>query len=73
MVMRSKSSDGRIADGIGRPIMIANPTESGQMLINGSPVVIASQMPNVEPGATRSPLAAGRPPTWSLPGRQRKC
>jgi HK97 family phage major capsid protein len=46
-----------MSDGIGRPIMIANPTESGQMLINGSPVVIASQMLNVEPGAT--PVAFG--------------
>lgn len=46
-----------MSDATGRPIMIASPTESGQFLINGSPVVIASQMPDVAPGAT--PVAFG--------------
>src|SRR5262245_8838857 len=46
-----------MSDATGRPIMIASPTESGQFLINGSPVVIASQFPDVAPGAT--PVAFG--------------
>src|SRR5262245_20054057 len=46
-----------MSDATGRPIMVASPTESGQFLINGSPVVIASQMPEVAPGAT--PIAFG--------------
>jgi HK97 family phage major capsid protein len=37
--------------------MIASPTESGQFLINGSPITIASQMPDVHAGAT--PVAFG--------------
>jgi HK97 family phage major capsid protein len=46
-----------MSDATGRPIMVASPTETGQFLINGSPVVIASQMANVEPGSL--PLAFG--------------
>jgi len=44
-----------MSDAIGRPLLIASPTEGGQFLLNGSPIVIASQMPN--PGAT--PVAFG--------------
>jgi len=46
-----------MSDANSRPIMIASPTESGQMLINGSPVVIATMMPDVLPGST--PVAFG--------------
>jgi len=37
--------------------LIAHPTEAGQFLINGSPVVIATQLPDVLPGTT--PIAFG--------------
>jgi len=41
-----------MSDASGRPIMVSSPTEAGQFLLNGSPIVIASQMPDVQPGAT---------------------
>ena len=37
--------------------MIPSPTEAEQFLVNGSPVVIATQMPHVAPGST--PIAFG--------------
>src|SRR5262249_13611636 len=46
-----------MSDSTGRPIMIAMPTDSGQFMINGSPVRIVAQMPNVAPGTT--PVAFG--------------
>lgn len=46
-----------MSDATGRPLMIANPTEAGQLLLNGSAVVIATQMPDVLPGST--PIAYG--------------
>jgi HK97 family phage major capsid protein len=46
-----------MSDGIGRPIMIADPTQGGRMVIGGRPVVIATQMPDVAPGST--PVAYG--------------
>src|SRR5262245_23287311 len=46
-----------MSDASGRPIMVASPTEGGQFLLNGSPIVIASQMPDVAPGST--PVAFG--------------
>jgi HK97 family phage major capsid protein len=49
-----------MSDAMGRPIMLAMPTEPARFLINGSPVTIASQMPDVAPGAT--PVAFGN---WS--------
>jgi HK97 family phage major capsid protein len=41
-----------MSDAAGRPIMIDNPTQAGQFLLNGSPVVMATQMPSVAPGST---------------------
>ena len=46
-----------MSDATGRPLMIASPTEAGTFLVNGSPVKIATQMPDVTPGAT--PVAFG--------------
>ena len=46
-----------MSDAMGRPIMMAMPTEAGQFLIAGSPVNIVTQMPNVAPGVT--PVAYG--------------
>src|SRR5262249_49024597 len=46
-----------MSDATGRPIMLADPTQPGRMLINGSPVILTTWMPNVEPGAT--PVAFG--------------
>lgn len=41
-----------MSDSNGRPIMLPSPTDSGVFLINGSPVVLSTQMPSVVPGAT---------------------
>jgi HK97 family phage major capsid protein len=49
-----------MSDAIGRPIMIANPTVAGQMMINGSPVNIVTQCRIVFRGQPRSPSATGR-------------
>lgn len=46
-----------ISDANGRPIMIASPLDAGQLVLNGSPVSIVTQMPDVAPGAT--PVAFG--------------
>lgn len=46
-----------MADANNRPLMIASPTDNGQFLLNGSPVNIATQMPDVAGGAT--PVAFG--------------
>jgi len=46
-----------MSDALGRPLMIDNPTQGGQFLLNGSPIVIASQFPDVAPGAC--PVAFG--------------
>jgi len=46
-----------MSDANGRPIILNNPTEAGQMVINGSRVVIVQQMPTVETGHT--PIAYG--------------
>jgi HK97 family phage major capsid protein len=49
-----------MADALSRPIMISMPTDSGQFIINGSPVQVVTQMPDVAPGAT--PVAFGNWP-----------
>jgi HK97 family phage major capsid protein len=49
-----------MSDSMHRPIMLPMPTETGQFTINGSPVQIVSQMPDVAAGAT--PVAFGN---WS--------
>jgi HK97 family phage major capsid protein len=49
-----------MSDANNRPIMIADPTQPGQYLINGSPVILSTQMPDAAPGAT--PVAFGN---WS--------
>ena len=41
-----------MTDAAGRPIMIADPTQPSRYLINGSPVIITTQMPDCVPGAT---------------------
>jgi HK97 family phage major capsid protein len=41
-----------MSDALGRPIMIASPVNPGEYIINGSPVRIATQMPDVIPGST---------------------
>jgi HK97 family phage major capsid protein len=41
-----------LSDALGRPLMIAMPTDPSIYFINGSPVSIVSQMPDVAPGAT---------------------
>lgn len=41
-----------LSDSLGRPIMIATPTDNGQFVINGSPVTVVTQMPGVAPGTT---------------------
>src|SRR5215510_9592047 len=46
-----------MSDANGRPIMMAGPTEAAPFLLNGMPVTIATQMPNVAPGAL--PIAFG--------------
>jgi HK97 family phage major capsid protein len=46
-----------ISDATGRPIMLPSPVEPGQYLINGSPVWIATQFPDV--GAGTTPVAFG--------------
>jgi HK97 family phage major capsid protein len=46
-----------MSDANGRPIMLALPTEPAQFVINGSPVSIVTQMPDVAPGTT--PVAFG--------------
>jgi HK97 family phage major capsid protein len=46
-----------MSDAMNRPLMIASPVEGGQYLLAGSPVIIASQMPDVATGAT--PVAFG--------------
>src|SRR5262249_1833521 len=58
-----------MSDAIGRPIMIADPTQSGQFLINGSPVVLATQKPNCEPGATPVAFGGWRPAYTGVTGR----
>lgn len=40
-----------MSDSIGRPIMIANPTQPGVFVIGGWPVRIATQLPDVAPGS----------------------
>jgi HK97 family phage major capsid protein len=50
-----------MSDAMGRPIMIATPLDNGQFIINGSPVNIVTQMPDVAPGAV--PVAYGN---WNL-------
>jgi len=46
-----------MSDANGRPIILNNPTEAGQMIMNGTRVVIVQQMPEVETGHT--PIAYG--------------
>jgi HK97 family phage major capsid protein len=46
-----------MSDATGRPLMIANPTQGGEMMMAGSPVNIVTQMPDCVPGAT--PVAFG--------------
>jgi HK97 family phage major capsid protein len=46
-----------MSDSNNRPIMIADPTQPGQYLINGSPVILSTQMPDTAAGAT--PVAFG--------------
>ena len=46
-----------LADANNRPLMIANPTEQGTMMMAGSPVRINTWMPNVATGST--PIAFG--------------
>jgi HK97 family phage major capsid protein len=46
-----------MSDSTGRPIMLPMPTDNSQFTINGSPVRIATRMPDVAPGAT--PVAFG--------------
>jgi HK97 family phage major capsid protein len=46
-----------MSDANGRPIMTANASEGAPFLLGGTPVIIASQMPDVAPGAT--PVAFG--------------
>jgi HK97 family phage major capsid protein len=41
-----------MSDALGRPLMIPSPTAGGGFMINGSPVVLASQMPDVAAGNT---------------------
>jgi HK97 family phage major capsid protein len=41
-----------MSDALGRPIMIQSPVDPGQFLINGSPIRITTQMPDIVPGAT---------------------
>jgi len=50
-----------MSDTTGRPIMIAMPTDNGSFVINGSPVQVVTQMPNVAPGTT--PVAFGN---WQI-------
>jgi len=50
-----------MSDAMGRPIMIATPTDNGSFIVNGSPVQIVTQMPDVAPGAT--PVAFGN---WNI-------
>jgi len=50
-----------LSDTAGRPIMVQSPVEGGQMLISGTQVVIANQMPDVAPGSL--PVAYGN---WNL-------
>jgi len=50
-----------MSDAMGRPIMIATPTEAGVFTIAGSPVQIVTQMPDVAPGST--PVAFGN---WNI-------
>jgi HK97 family phage major capsid protein len=50
-----------MSDALGRPIMIAMPTDAGQFVINGTPIQIVTQMPDCVPGAT--PVAYGN---WVL-------
>jgi len=45
------------SDGVGRPLMIANPQADGTFIINGSPISVATQMPDIAPGAL--PVAFG--------------
>lgn len=49
-----------MSDALGRPIMISMPTDNGQFLINGSPIQIVTQMPDVVPGS--APVAYGNWP-----------
>lgn len=49
-----------LADANNRPLMVANPTEAGGMMIAGSPVRINTWMPNVATGST--PIAFGNWP-----------
>ena len=49
-----------LSDAMGRPILLANPTDPEKYLLNGSPVQIVTQMPSVAPGAV--PVAFG---SWS--------
>lgn len=41
-----------MSDAVGRPIMVANPTQGTPFLLAGSPVVITPMMPEVVAGAT---------------------
>jgi HK97 family phage major capsid protein len=41
-----------MTDGIGRPIMISSPADDGTMMVNGSKIMIVTQMPNVGVGNT---------------------
>jgi HK97 family phage major capsid protein len=46
-----------LSDSMGRPILLADPTEAGTFMIAGSPVQIVTQMPNVAAGSL--PVAFG--------------
>jgi HK97 family phage major capsid protein len=54
-----------MSDAMGRPIMLPTPVAPGQYTINGSPVQIATQMPDVLPGSTPICFGTGsRPILW---------
>ena len=58
-----------MSDAMGRPIMLPSPVAPGQYIINGSPVILATQFPDVLPGST--PVAFGNwPQTYTLVTRK---
>jgi HK97 family phage major capsid protein len=46
-----------MSDALGRPLMIATPVEPAQWVINGSPVVVNTWLPDIMPGST--PILCG--------------
>ena len=58
-----------MSDALGRPIMLPSPVAPGQYVMNGSPILINTWMPDCVAGAT--PIAFGNwPATYTIVNRR---